>query len=212
MNADARLKLTLAGSTAAFLGLALVFLTGTGLRPRLLTPLAAGDTNSTNTATVRMSASELVRTGGDTSGMDCYACHDKGKPVQIHYDTNQNIVLPKEHADLAMRHGRNNRNNHCFNCHDPANLDLLLTRDGNKLKITESTRLCGSCHGPTYRDWEKGVHGRTSGYWARDLGPITRADCASCHDPHAPAFPSLKPAPAPRPLRETVHETKEQLK
>jgi hypothetical protein len=132
--------------------------------------------------------------------MDCYACHDKAKPPQVKLDTNNNVILPKEHEDLVLRHGRNNRNNQCFNCHDQANLDRLLTRDGRRLEFKDSSLLCASCHGPTYRDWEVGVHGRISGYWDRQAGEITRKDCTSCHDPHAPRFPPLKPAPAPHAL------------
>ena len=55
-----------------------------------------------------------------------------------------------------MGHGTHNRNNNCFNCHDEQNLELLQTRDGRQIKLAESPLLCGSCHGPTYRDWEAG--------------------------------------------------------
>ena len=101
-----------------------------------------------------------------------------------------------------MLHGRHGRNVQCFNCHDPENLDTLKTRDGRSLKWAESTQLCASCHGPTYRDWEIGIHGRVSGHWDRSRGPQQRVECASCHHPHAPQFPSLPPAPAPRGLHE----------
>jgi cytochrome c553 len=79
---------------------------------------------------------------------------------------------------------------------------MLQTRDGRELKLSEPTALCGSCHGPTYRDWEMGIHGRTSGYWNRKpvLGE-ERKVCVNCHDPHAPKFPGRKPAPGPHPLR-----------
>jgi hypothetical protein len=83
-------------------------------------------------------------------------------------------------------------------------LEVFQTRDGRQLNFSESTQLCGSCHGPTYRDWEAGAHGRTSGYWNRSLGAITRADCVSCHNPHAPPFPARRPAPGPHPLRATA--------
>ena len=165
--------------------------------PPSLTPV---DPQFTNTATVRLSAAELIRTGGDTSGLTCYACHDTKKEVKLHLDTNGNVILPEEHKDLVMRHGRNLRNNQCFNCHDADNLELLQTRDGRQLKMEESTKLCASCHGPTYRDWEAGIHGRLSGYWNQQQGAVTRQDCTSCHDPHAPAFPSMKPGPGPHPL------------
>jgi uncharacterized CHY-type Zn-finger protein len=101
-----------------------------------------------------------------------------------------------------MGHGRHGRNNNCFNCHNETNLVLLQPRDGRELKFADSTQLCGSCHGPTYRDWEAGAHGRISGYWDRSQGPIERKDCVNCHNPHSPRFPSRKPAPGPHPLRE----------
>lgn len=159
------------------------------------------NTNFINTATVRMSAAELIASGGDASGLDCYACHDRNKPAKLQFDVENKVILADEHKDLVMHHGSHNRNNNCYNCHNETNLDLLQTRDGRQVKLTEPQELCGSCHGPTYRDWEAGAHGRTSGYWKRDAGPIQRKVCTSCHNPHSPAFPSLQPAPAPHPLR-----------
>src|SRR4051812_20958456 len=57
------------------------------------------------TATVRTSVADLKASGGDTSGFDCYACHDTKKPVQVTTGADGRIVLPKEHLDLvfAMR-------------------------------------------------------------------------------------------------------------
>jgi cytochrome c7-like protein len=195
-----RTTVTLGGLVFLFAVLAASFWGEGGGRAPQLAPIPSLDPAFTNTATVRVSAAELARTGGDTSGLECYVCHDRKQPVRIRFDTNQNPILPKEHEDIVMGHGRHNRNNHCFNCHDETNLELLQTRDGRELKLVESTPLCGSCHGPTYRDWEAGVHGRTSGYWDRRAGPARRADCVSCHNPHAPAFPSRPPAPGPHPL------------
>ena len=190
----------LTGLPFLFSALAAAFLLNLWGRPAPLKPIAPADPVFTNTATARVSGAELIRTGGDASGLDCYACHDKAKPVQLHFDEHKKLVLPEEHNDLVMGHGRHNRNNNCFNCHDEANLELLQTRDGRELKLVESTPLCGSCHGPTYRDWEAGAHGRPSGYWNQKLGPVKREDCVSCHDPHSPAFPSRAPAPGPHPL------------
>ena len=111
--------------------------------------------------------------------------------------------MPEEHADIKMEHGSHNRNNLCFNCHNEANLLTFTTRDGNELKFDNIPPLCGSCHGPTYRDWEAGAHGRTSGYWSRRLGDSQRLSCANCHNPHSPRIPSRPPAPGPHLLRET---------
>lgn len=172
-----------------------------------LPPIPLVDPAFTNTATVRQSLGELIRAGADTSDFECYTCHDRKKPPPLRFDANKNLIIPKEHEDIVMGHGRHNRNNICFNCHDEANLEVLQTRDGRELKLAESTPLCGSCHGPTYRDWEAGVHGRTSGYWNRALGPIKRENCVACHNPHAPRFPARPPAPGPHPLRPNRQKT-----
>jgi hypothetical protein len=100
-----------------------------------------------------------------------------------------------------MHHGSHERNNNCFNCHNENNLEVFQTRDGRELTFANSTPLCGSCHGPTYRDWEAGVHGRASGYWDRALGAYDRKLCVNCHNPHSPRFPGRQPAPGPHPLR-----------
>jgi hypothetical protein len=209
MKGDSKMSLTVTGLALLFSGLAAAFLFDIWGRPVPLLKWPEVDSTFTNTATVRLSAAEVIRSGGDASGFDCYACHEKRKPPEIRYDTNHNLVLPKEHADLVMAHGRNNRNESCYNCHDPENLDMLKTRSGQMLKLTESTLLCASCHGPTYRDWEIGIHGRVSGYWNTNLGSVTRQECASCHNPHAPAFPQMQPAPPPHYLHATPNQTKE---
>lgn len=202
MNGTATKTIVQAGLTIGLVSLAAAFYFNLWGRHAALPPIPATPPDFTNTATVRMSAAELFRTGGDTSGMACYSCHDEKKPVVVHLDTNGVPVLPEAHRDLVLRHGRNNRNDYCFNCHDSKNLELLRPREGQAFKLTESSRLCGSCHGPTYRDWEIGIHGRISGFWDRKQGAAARQDCTSCHDPHSPAFPSMKPGPGPRKLHE----------
>lgn len=200
MSAEIKTSSVLIALTVVFLALIESFRLELWGHPERLLDVPQVDAAFTNTATVRVSAAELIRTGGDTSGLDCYACHDKSKPVKVQMNENNELVLPDEHKDLLMQHGRNKRNVHCYNCHDPASLDLLQTRDGHRFKFEESTKLCAGCHGPTYRDWEVGIHGRVSGFWDQQRGPATRQGCTSCHDPHAPAFPPVKPAPGPYPL------------
>jgi len=205
MSADSKASIVLVALAAAFLALIEVFRSDLWGHPEPLREVPLVDAAFTNTMTVRTNAAELIRQNGDTSGQDCYACHDKAKPPQVKVDEQGSVVLPEEHNDLVMQHGRNKRNDHCYNCHDPANLDHLLTRDGHRFKLVESSRLCASCHGPTYRDWEIGIHGRVSGHWDRKQGPVTKQDCTACHDPHSPAFPSIKPAPGPHPLHPPPH-------
>lgn len=172
-------------------------------------PIPLIDTNFLSTATARVSAAELFATpGADTSDFDCYVCHEKNKPPTIRYDPQGNIIIPTEHKDIVMGHGTHGRNNNCFNCHNETKLDTLQARDGRELKITDSPSLCGSCHGPTYRDWEAGVHGRTAGYWNTTQGEMTRKQCTACHDPHHPKFPGRKPAPGPHLLHPELTQMK----
>ena len=200
MNPQTRTTLSLAGLSSVFLLLTGLFLLNLPGRPLHLRPIPLVDTNFLSTATVRQAYPDLVRAHADLSDFDCYACHEEGKPPPLRYDTNQNLIIPKEHSDIVMGHGSHGRNNNCFNCHDENNLTLLQTRDGRQVKFSDSPLLCGSCHGPTYRDWEAGAHGRISGYWDRSLGAPERKQCVNCHNPHSPHFPSRQPAPGPHPL------------
>ncbi len=107
--------------------------------PRPAIPLV--DTNFLDTFTTRQSYADLVRAGADLSDFDCYACHDKKKPPPLRLDTNGNIIVAKEHADIVMGHGQHGRNNNCFNCHNETNLVLLQPRDGRELKFADSTTI-----------------------------------------------------------------------
>ena len=201
MNSPARTSWVLTALVVVFLGLALAFRMDRWGHPPIPTPIPLVESWVTNTATVRTNLAELIRLNAELSDFDCYACHDKKAPPPLRFDTNHILIVPDEHNDIVMAHGRHNRNNLCYNCHNEANLEVFQTRDGRELKLSESTPLCGSCHGPTYRDWEAGVHGRTSGYWNRQLGAIDRKACVACHNPHSPRFPGRAPAPGPHPLR-----------
>jgi hypothetical protein len=205
MNDSRRTSTVLTLLTLAFLGLTGVFLSKA--RPVALSPISLVDPQFTNTFTARTNLVDLMRAHADLSDFDCYACHEKGKPPPLRFDTNQVLIIPEEHKDIVMAHGRHNRNNLCFNCHNETNLELFQTRDGRELKLADSPPLCGSCHGPTYRDWEAGAHGRTSGYWDKQLGEADRKPCVSCHDPHRPKFQGRKPAPGPHPLRTAASST-----
>ncbi|MFA5058882.1 MAG: cytochrome c3 family protein [Opitutaceae bacterium] len=200
-------NLVLRGLVVLFGLLAAAFLLNPWGRQPPLHQIPLVDPAFLDTATARRSYADLVRAKEDLSDFDCYTCHEKHKPPVLRYDANQNLLVPQEHADIVMGHGQHGRNNNCFNCHNEANLELLQTRDGRQLTFADSTPLCGSCHGPTYRDWEAGAHGRISGYWNRTLGPIKRQNCVNCHNPHSPKFPSRKPAPGPHLLHEPEQVT-----
>jgi hypothetical protein len=204
MKPGARTAAVLTTLTGAFAALTLAFLTTLWGRPVELRAIPLVEPQFTNTATARVALAELLRNKADLSDFDCYVCHEKDKPPPLRFDEKHNLIVPEEHKEIVMAHGRHNRNNLCYNCHNESNLELFQTRDGRELKLENSTPLCGSCHGPTYRDWEAGAHGRMSGFWNRQLGPVERKDCVACHNPHSPKFPPRHPAPGPHPLRGTT--------
>ena len=200
MKNGEKTSLVLAALAVVFFGLALAFVRDSWGHIKKPYDIALVDPQFTQPSTIRQSYAELIRAKADLSDFDCYACHEKGKPPPLRFDTNHNLIIPSEHSTIVMGHGRHNRNNNCFNCHDEQNLELLQTRDGHEVKLAESPPLCGSCHGPTYRDWEAGAHGRTGGYWNKAAGELKRQICVDCHNPHHPKIPPRQPAPGPHPL------------
>lgn len=103
-----------------------------------------------------------------------------------------------QHTDIILDHGINDR---CGNCHDYDDRDRLIVDPGRVVAYAQVPLLCAKCHGPTYRDWERGIHGRTSGYWDASRGKQRRLKCIECHDPHAPAVDPVVPLPGPDTLR-----------
>jgi len=207
MNEDKKnTNLVLAGVAVVFLVLGLVFVRDIpGRAVAQITPVPLVDLKFVDPTPSRVSIAVNLLKGGDASDYDCYVCHDRSKPPKLKFDATGDVIVATEHKDIVMGHGSHKRNNNCFNCHDENNLDQLQTRDGRNVKLTDHSplstpQLCGSCHGPTYRDWEAGVHGRTSGYWNRTMGEISRLSCVSCHNPHSPKFPGREPAPGPHRL------------
>jgi len=202
-----RTGVVLVALAAAFCGLAVAFAVDLWGNPQPRPAIPLVDPAFLETKTWRQSYADLIRIEEDVTHFDCYLCHEEDQKVVLKYDKQNQLVIPEEHEDIVMGHGTHGRNNNCFNCHDDENLLLLQSRDGQKLKMESSTLLCGSCHGPTHRDWESGSHGRTSGYWDRSRGEIKKLDCVNCHDPHSPSFPSRHPAPGPNYLRQMGSET-----
>lgn len=103
-----------------------------------------------------------------------------------------------QHDDILLDHGLNDR---CLNCHDNTDRDKLVLHDGTKIGYGRTELLCAQCHGTTYRQWQRGGHGQTIGYWDERSGPKRKFVCAECHDPHAPAFEPYAPLPGPETLR-----------
>lgn len=116
----------------------------------------------------------------------CGNCH-AGLPAAP-----QRRQLRDEHTDITLQHAGGQL--WCLDCHHPMDRDTLRLLTGETLSFTESYRLCGQCHGEKLRDWQRGIHGRRTGYWNAAQETLL---CAACHDPHNPAFKALAPMPAP---------------
>lgn len=123
---------------------------------------------------------------------DCNDCHRLMPPPAE--------AAPKltQHTHLVLDHGLNDR---CFNCHARENRNQLTLLSGATVGFDRSHRLCAQCHGPTFRDWERGVHGKSLGSWAPESDAQSKLTCVQCHDPHAPRYAPMKPLPAPHTLR-----------
>jgi hypothetical protein len=125
---------------------------------------------------------DLVKMGWTYNCMECH----KLFPARWHYDDRPF----NEHKSIALDHG-NNR--FCLNCHHPTNRNAFVDYDGSEIAQADVVLLCAKCHGPTYRDWMAGVHGRENGYWNTEMGEKTKLRCIQCHDPHSPKFKPMQP-------------------
>lgn len=120
-----------------------------------------------------------------------------GERLQIASYMEDNGLAPEDSV-WTMVHGGGNL--WCLDCHDDEDRDKLVRLNGDLLTFNESYLLCGECHGPKLRDWDRGIHGSTTGYW--DLSGANgeksvRKLCVECHLPHNPSFQAMHPMPGP---------------
>ena len=127
---------------------------------------------------------DLTRMGWSYNCMDCH------KLIQAKWHHTQFV----EHKNIKLDHGANR---FCLNCHHPKERNAFADYDGSIIPEENVVQLCGRCHGPAYRDWKAGVHGRKNGFWLKEKGPQTQLRCIQCHDPHSPKFKPIKPLKAP---------------
>ncbi len=131
-----------------------------------------------------------IRLGGFS-----YHCSDCHRLFESPPETDRELT---QHREVQLNHGMNTR---CFNCHNRTNRDTFVDDWGHEIAFDQPQLLCAKCHGPVYRDWLHGAHGRVNGYWNTTLGAQQRRRCTECHDPHHPPFPPMPSAPAPHTLR-----------
>jgi hypothetical protein len=135
--------------------------------------------------------SELADERGEPVTVACSTCHSLRAP-----DPANRIAadLGEFHQGLTFVHGTTV----CGSCHGAARYDALRLADGRALPFPEVMTLCGQCHGRQAESYEHGAHGGMTGYWDLLRGPRARNGCTDCHDPHAPAFPAMRPTFKPR--------------
>ncbi len=118
-----------------------------------------------------------------------------GTRLQIEQYMQENELTPEDSV-WTLVHGGGNL--WCLSCHNPDDRDKLIKINGESLTFNESHLLCGECHGPKLRDWDRGIHGKTTGFWDMTEDSISeRKLCVECHNPHSPAFPSMQPLAGP---------------
>lgn len=124
---------------------------------------------------------------GTPLAVSCETCHGGSDPLASAQGNPEDM-----HGDLVMQHGPVS----CESCHSEDRLGLHLA-DGTALEFGEAMRLCGQCHGPQKRDYDRGSHGGMTGYWDLRQGPRERNHCLDCHGAHAPQIQPVQPVPAP---------------
>ncbi len=134
-------------------------------------------------------------------GLDqsCQSCHS------IFTSTAEEPADRMQHKQIVLEHGMNSR---CDNCHTKGDHQQLALYGGKEIGYDHVEELCAKCHGPTYRDWQRGMHGKAMGSWERDSAERHQLVCTECHDPHHPAFEPIVPLRGPHTLRQHATQQK----
>jgi formate-dependent nitrite reductase cytochrome c552 subunit len=138
-------------------------------------------------------------TGRETR-VGCATCHSIEHGLARKDDAGQ---LEAFHRGLAVRHGELV----CRACHATARPDKLVLAGEGEIPMRDAMRLCAQCHGPQFRDYQRGSHGGMSGHWDLSRGPRLRNHCVDCHDPHEPAFVGMRPVLPPKERRPLAERT-----
>ncbi len=175
-----------------------------GVAPRYQSPVATHTpvpASATDATPVRRPNPSAVHTVGRFT----YTCSECHRTLPEPHAAGGDFT---KHEGLQLVHGINTR---CLNCHHPVNREVFVDDFGEEIPWDQPQRLCSKCHGPVYRDWQHGSHGRINGYWDTAQGPLVRLRCIQCHDPHHPPFQPLSSAPAPGILRGESPHTSEHV-
>lgn len=112
------------------------------------------------------------------------ACHNGEFPAPVTQNSPPRQLWM--HVDIIpdamdLQHGRGSI--WCLDCHHAESRNKFVDHSGDEIDFNQPQQLCGKCHGPAYRDWRDGVHGKRIGEWATD-GKKRWFVCTECHDPH----------------------------
>lgn len=128
---------------------------------------------------------------GEAITVSCQHCHATRSPNR---EVRTTADLDQFHQGLQYNHGKLA----CVACHNQRDgYGSLSLADGTALEFADVMTLCAQCHGPQFRDYQHGSHGGMTGFWDLSKGPRQRNNCIDCHDPHAPQFSRVQPAPGP---------------
>lgn len=175
----------------AFFGLAAWLWLGPSLTEIPARPDVRVDARRITTAPRRATVGDPPTIRVNSFDRVCTDCHG------IFPITQQQIENRMQHRHVVLDHGINDK---CHNCHDVRDMNRLVLRDGSSISFSDVPELCRKCHGPTYHDWEHGIHGRINGHWDAGRGEQHKLRCIECHDPHRPRHPAMDPlAPLPGP-------------
>ena len=144
---------------------------------------------SFNEGESKATPTENILVPNPTRSLDYFPCNNCHNELVVNAQRRELVDM---HNDIIFEHDSENR--WCLACHDAESRDSLRLANGRLLGFDKSYELCGQCHGPKYRDWKLGIHGKRSGEWN---GQKNYFLCVHCHDPHSPRFKLLEPMPPP---------------
>ena len=106
----------------------------------------------------------------------CTSCH-LGRTVAMAAQR-----IPDAHQNIQPRHPELLRSV-CSTCHSPDAVDMLALRNGDRVGLDHSYRICSQCHSSQATAWAGGGHGKRLDGWQ---GRRVVMGCTDCHDPHRP--------------------------
>jgi hypothetical protein len=125
-----------------------------------------------------------------TSAIRSYPCNNCHTQPLAKLSAGNKVDEKKSHWDIEIIHGNAEVMN-CQTCHNTTNMNELISLTGKSILFDESYKQCRQCHTTQYADWVGGSHGKRLGGW---VSPRIINTCASCHNPHKPAFESRWPS------------------